>query len=38
MVYLVDPKQINCSKCRPVCPLDLVKPLYGVPLCRQIEA
>lgn len=37
MVYLIDPTNLNSSKCKPVCPRDLVKPLYGVPLCRQVE-
>jgi hypothetical protein len=36
MIYLIDPKTICTSnnKCRPRCG---IKPMYGIPTCRQIE-
>ena len=37
MVYLVDPKSTSVcqNRCKPFC---RIKPCYGVPTCRQIEA
>jgi hypothetical protein len=33
MIYLIDPKTVQCQgRCRPVCPLDLAHPLYGIPI------